>query len=311
MRSLEYWIGFIVFVFLLLALDLFVFNKKTHEVKLKEALLWSGFWIFLALAFGLEIYFLMGKEALLQYYAAYLMEKSLSLDNLFVFILIFSFFKVPPELHHRILFWGIIGALVMRAVFIFLGVTLIANFTWIFYIFGGILIYSAYKMIAEKDKEIHPEKNILIKGFKKLMPVTNDFADGKFFLRINHKTHATMMFIVLILIETTDLVFAVDSIPAVLAISHDPFIAYTSNIMAILGLRALYFAIAGVMKYFRFLNYGLAVLLAYVGIKMLLFHYVHIPIVVSLLVIAVVIGTSIVVSIIFKKKEEISEEVLK
>lgn len=306
---LDYWAEFLVFVIIMLALDLFVFNKKSHEVKIKEALLWSGFWIILALLFGLVVHYQYGKEAMMQYYAAYIMEKSLSLDNLFVFVLVFSYFKVPPIYHHRILFWGIIGALLMRFVFIFLGVTLIQQFTWIFYIFGAILIYSAYKMIKEQDKEIHPEKNILIRLFKKFMPVTTDFGNGKFFVKIDHRRHATILFIVLLFIETTDVIFAVDSIPAVLAISQDPYIAYTSNIMAILGLRALFFAIAGIIKYFRYLNYGLSVILAYVGMKMLLFHYVHVPVELSLSIVGGILLISILLSLLIKPKEEPAKEI--
>ena len=306
MLHFDYWIEFMVFVFILLSLDLLVFNKKNHEVKLKEALLWSAFWIALALGFGLVINFQLGKESMMQYYAAYIMEKSLSLDNLFVFVLVFSYFKVPPQYHHRILFWGIIGALLMRFLFIFLGVALIQEFTWIFYIFGAILIYSAYKMIKEQDKEIHPEKNVLIRVFRKFMPVTTDFGNGKFFVKIDQKRHATVLFLVLIFIETTDVIFAVDSIPAVLAITQNSYIAYTSNIMAILGLRALFFAIAGVIKYFRYLNYGLSLILAYVGIKMLLFHYIHIPVEVSLLIVAGILAISIIFSVLVKPKDKLS-----
>ncbi len=304
MGHYDYWIEFLIFVVILLALDLLVFNKKSHEVKIKEALLWSAFWIALALGFGLVVNYQLGQESMMQYYAAYLMEKSLSLDNLFVFVLVFSYFKVPPQYHHRVLFWGIIGALLMRFLFIALGVALIQQFTWIFFIFGAILIYSAYKMIKEEDKEIHPEKNILIKLFRKMMPVTTDFGNGKFFVKINHQTHATILFLVLIFIETTDLIFAVDSIPAVLAISQDPYIAYTSNIMAILGLRALYFAIAGIIKYFRFLNYGLSAILAFVGIKMLLFHYVHIPVEISLLIVGGILVVAIIASLIIGPKDK-------
>jgi tellurite resistance protein TerC len=304
LNHLDYWVEFGIFVIVLLAFDLLVFNKKSHEVKLKEALLWSAFWIGLGLAFGGVIYYIDGHELMLQYYASYFVEKSLSMDNLFVFLMIFTYFKVPPEHQHRTLFWGIIGALVMRFVFIFLGVTLITKFSWMFYIFGAALIYSAVKMITEKDKEIHPENNPIVKYARKIMPISADFDGGKFITKIDGKKFATPLFLVLLMIESSDLIFAIDSIPAVLAISKDTFVVYTSNIMAILGLRALYFAISSIMKYFKFLNYGLAFILAFVGVKMLVADFVHIPILLSLGVIALSLIVSICASLLIKDKPE-------
>ncbi len=307
MESIYYWIGFGIFVLILLALDLLVFNKKAHEVKLKEALAWSAVWIALALLFGVFVHIMLGPELALQYYAAYVMEKSLSMDNIFVFMMIFTYFRIPPEYQHRVLFWGIIGALVMRLLFIFLGITLINQFHWVLYVFGIILIYSAVKMIKDKDKEIHPESNPVIKLFRKIMPVTTELDDGKFFTRKNSTLMATPFFIVLLVIESSDIMFAVDSIPAVIAISKDTFVVYTSNIMAILGLRALYFAISYVMRYFRYLNYGLAVILSFVGLKMLLSDMVHIPIGASLAFIAVTLAVSIVASVVIKNNTSESE----
>ncbi len=297
------WIGFNVFVLAMLILDAAVFHRKAHEVKFKEALLWSGFWISLALLFNVGIYYFKGKEAALQFLAGYLIEESLSIDNLFVFLLIFSYFKVPHLYQHKILFWGILGAQVMRAVFIFAGVALIHKFHWIIYIFGAFLMFSGLKLFFEKDKKVSPEKNIVLRGFKKFFPVTHDYHDGKFFVKETGKWTATPLFVVLLVIETTDLVFAVDSIPAILAITKDPFIVYTSNIFAILGLRALYFALAELMKLFHNLHYGLGVILVFVGIKMLLESVMEIPIVAALGFIVMTLIASVISSIIFPAKK--------
>ena len=297
------WIGFNVFVLAMLILDAAVFHRKAHEVKFKEALLWSGFWISLALLFNVGIYYFKGKEAALQFLAGYLIEESLSIDNLFVFLLIFSYFKVPHLYQHKILFWGILGAQVMRAVFIFAGVALIHKFHWIIYIFGAFLMFSGFKLFFEKDKKVSPEKNIVLRGFKKFFPVTHDYHDGKFFVKETGKWTATPLFVVLLVIETTDLVFAVDSIPAILAITKDPFIVYTSNIFAILGLRALYFALAELMKLFHNLHYGLGVILVFVGIKMLLESVMEIPIVAALGFIVMTLIASVISSIIFPAKK--------
>jgi len=298
-----WWISFGVLILGLLALDIGVFNRRAHEVRLKEALLWSAFWIILALIFNIAVYFLKGQESALQFFTAYLVEKSLSMDNLFVFLMIFTFFQVPHKYQHKVLFWGILGALVLRLVFILAGIALITKFHWTMYVFGGILIYSGFKMIKEKDIEIHPEKNPVIKLFRKIMPVTKTYFEGNFFIKQGAHWHATPLFVVLLMIETSDVVFAVDSIPAVLAISHDSFIVFTSNIMAILGLRALYFALAGVMKIFKYLHYGLAIILIFVGLKMTLAEFYKISISVSLLVIFLVLSISILTSVLSSQKK--------
>jgi tellurite resistance protein TerC len=293
-----FWVGFNLFVLAMLALDLGVFHRKSHEVKLKEALIWSAVWIALALCLNIGIYFLMGKVKALEFLTGYLIEKSLSVDNIFVFILIFSYFKIEPRYQHKILFWGIIGALVMRIALILLGVELLNRFHWVIYIFGLLLIATGIKMALEKGKEIHPDKNPVLRLFKRFMPVTDDLSNGKFLTRIMGKLTATPLLIVLIVVETTDLIFAVDSIPAILAISRDTFIVYSSNVMAILGLRALYFALAGVMTLFHYLHYGLSAILVFVGAKMMISELYKIPILVSLAVIALILITSVVASLL-------------
>ena len=272
-----FWIGFNAFVLLMLVLDLGIFHRKSHEVKIKEALVWSGVWVALALLFNIGIYFfytpppgLKPIDSAMQFFTGYIIEKSLSVDNIFVFVLIFSYFKVRPEYQHKVLFWGILGALVMRAIFIFTGVALINKFAFVIYIFGAFLILTGIKLALEKDKKINPGKNPLLKLFKKFIKVSTEFDNGKFFTKENGKRIATPLLVVLVVVETTDLIFAVDSIPAILAVSRDPFIVYSSNVFAILGLRALYFALAGLMKLFHYLHYGLAAVLVLVGIKQLL-----------------------------------------
>lgn len=298
MHSNMWWLAFAIMIFILLALDIAVFNRKSHEIKLKEAVLWSAFWITLALLFNIVVYVFYGHESALQYLTAYLVEKSLSMDNLFVFLMIFSFFKVPQRYQHKVLFWGIIGALIMRLFFIYAGITLINKFHWIIYIFGVMLIYSGIKMVKDKEAEIHPEKNRVLKLFRKFMPTTSKYHGGHFFIRLDGVLHATPLFVVMIVIETSDLIFAVDSIPAVLAISNDTFIVYTSNIMAILGLRALFFALAGVMNIFEFLHYGLSAILVFVGVKMVIANFYKIDIFVSLGVIFSILCISIAASVI-------------
>lgn len=296
------WGGFTLFILAMLALDLFVFHRKPHEIKFKEALMWSGVWIGLALLFNAGIYLWQGKEPALQFLTGYLIEKSLSVDNIFVFVLIFAYFKVPAKYQHDVLFWGIIGALVMRALFIAGGIALLKNVHWIIYVFGAFLILTGIKMAFSKDKEVHPENNPLIRLFKKVMPVTNEYHDGRFFVSKDGRRWATPLFVVLLAVETTDLIFAVDSIPAILAITDDPFIVYTSNVFAILGLRSLYFALAGVMHLFHYLHYGLAAILMFVGAKMLISDFYKIPIGVSLGVIAGVIGLSVVISLLYPRR---------
>ena len=298
------WAGFIAFVILLLAVDLGLFHRKSHEVKIKEALIWSAVWISLAFIFNYGVYVFMGKEKALEFLTGYLIEKSLSVDNLFVFIMLFSFFNVQPKYQHKVLFWGILGALVMRAIFIFAGVALISKFHWIIYIFGAFLIFTGIKMLFHKDEEVAPDKNPLVRLFKKFFPVSEQMHGGNFFVKINAKTVATPLFIVLLVVEFTDLIFAVDSIPAILAISNDSFIIFTSNVFAILGLRALYFALAGITKYFHYLKYGLSAILVFVGIKMVIVGYYKIPITYSLLTILGILVLSVVLSVIFPQKEE-------
>lgn len=299
------WIGFNVFILLMLVLDLGVFNRKAHEIKVKEALLWSLFWITLSMIFNLGIYYYRGTADALEFFTGYIIEKSLSIDNIFVFLMIFTYFRVPSKYQHKVLFYGILGALVFRAIFIFAGVALIENFHWIIYIFGAFLVFTGIKMVTEKDKEIHPEKNPVLRGFRKIMPVSKKYHGSDFFVRINDKIFATPLFVVVIMVETTDIIFAVDSIPAILAITHDPFIVYTSNVMAILGLRALYFALSAVMQLFHYIQYGLSVILVFVGVKMLLSGFdIKLPIGVTLSVIGIVLFLSIVASIVFPEKTE-------
>lgn len=297
---------FNLFVIGLLVLDLRVFHRTAHEVKVKEALLWSAFWIFLSLLFNLLIYYWLGKEAALQFFTGYLIEKSLSVDNLFVFLLIFSYFKVPAKYQHKALFWGILGALIMRSLLIGLGAALIHNFHWIIYIFGVFLIFTGIRMGFQKETvEVHPERNIIVRFFKKFVPITAGYHEARFFLKIEGKRYATLLFIVLLVIETTDLVFAIDSIPAIFAITTDPFIVYTSNVFAILGLRALYFALAGIMDLFHYLKIGLSVVLTFVGVKMVVADIYPIPITVALGVVAGVLIISVIASILWPKEEAV------
>ena len=298
-----FWVGFNVFVLAMLALDLGVFHRKHHEVKFKEAISWTAVWIALALVFNGLVYYVWGSQVALQFLTGYLIEKSLSVDNVFVFLLIFSYFKVPAKYQHEVLFWGIIGALVFRAIFIAVGITLLEHFHWLVYVFGAFLVFTGVKLALEKDKEIHPERNIVLRVFRRIMPVTEQYEGGKFFVKKNGRAWATPLFVVLLVIETTDVIFAVDSIPAILAITKDPFIVYTSNVFAILGLRALYFALAGVMQLFHHLHYGLAVILGFVGLKMIMSDFYKIPVTISLGVIMGVLTLSIVASLVWPKKE--------
>jgi tellurite resistance protein TerC len=300
--SIYFWIGFIVFISAMLSLDLGVFHKKMHKVPVKEALIWTGIWITLALLFNLFILKEFGHLKALQFLTGYVIEYSLSVDNIFVFILIFSFFSVNEKYQHKVLFWGIIGALVMRAIFIFTGIALINRFHWIIYIFGGFLVITGIKMLFHKDAEVDPENNPLVKLFTKFLPVTTRMHEDKFFIRQNAKLYATPLFMVLLIIESSDLIFAVDSIPAVLAISQDTFIVFTSNIFAILGLRSLYFAVSGIMEYFRYLKTGLAFVLTFVGLKMCISRLIEIPVSASLITIVSILIISIFASILIKKK---------
>lgn len=292
----------------MLALDLGVFNRKAHTISVKEALTWSAVWISLALIFNLGLYYYEGKEIALQFLAGYLIEKSLSVDNLFVFILLFTYFRVDGKLQHKVLYWGILGALIMRAVLIYLGAVLIEQFHWIIYVFGGFLIFTGIKMAVSKGEDEEPTENFVVKLFRRFFPVVHEYHGDKFFIKKDGRSFATPLFIVLIIVETTDLVFALDSIPAIFAVSRDPFIVYTSNVFAILGLRSLYFALAGVMNMFHYLKIGLAIILCFVGLKMVLSDVIHLPIVIALGVIAGVLTLSVVASLVWPQKpDEIKE----
>ncbi len=297
-ESIYLWVGFNAFVLVMLALDLGVFTRNDHVITFKEAIRRSVIWIGLALAFAGGVYLWRGQEVGLQFLTGYLIEESLSVDNLFVMLMIFTYFRVPATYQHKVLFWGILGALVLRAIFIITGVALIEKFHWMIYLFGALLIFTGIKMALEKDKELHPEQNPVLKLFRRLMPVTNDYVGGKFFVLQDGKRWATPLMVVLVLIETTDLIFAVDSVPAILSVSRDPFIVYTSNVFAILGLRALYFALAGMMHRFHYLHYGLAVILVFVGGKMLLSEVFHVPIGVALGVVLGVLALSMIASLL-------------
>ena len=305
------WTGFIVFVLAMLVIDLGIFNRKAHTIKMKEALIWCAIWIGLAAIFCVGTYIYRGHQAGLEFLTGYLIELSLSLDNLFVFLLIFSYFRVAPTLQHKVLYWGILGALLMRAGMIAGGIALITKFHWVIYVFGAFLVFTGIKMLTSGNSEVHPEKNPVIKLAKKIFPVTPQYFGDHFFARIDGRLFATPMFLVLLMIETTDLVFAVDSIPAILAITRDSFVVYTSNVFAILGLRSFYFALAGMFYKFRFLKVGLSIVLSYVGIKMLVADFYKIPTFVSLGVIIVTIGTSILVSFLIPAKDAVTEEGVK
>jgi len=296
------WIGFSAFVLAMLALDLGILRRKSQEIGLKEALTWSAAWIGLAFAFNAGIYHWHGGEKALQFFTSYVVELSLSVDNLFVFVLLFGYFKVPAPYRHKALFWGIIGALVMRAAFIAGGITLIAKFHWIIYLFGAVLIASGIKMIFQSDKQIHVERNPVLRLFRRIMEVTPEYEDGWFFVKQQARTLATPLFVVLLLLESTDLVFALDSIPAVLGITSDPFVVFTSNVFAILGLRSMFFAVEGVVRRFRYLHYGLSAVLVFVGSKMLLAGLFKIPTWVSLLLIVSILSVSVVASLLSKQK---------
>lgn len=302
--SPSFWIFFNLFVLVMLAIDLGVFNRDQHEVKVREALIWTGVWVTLACLFGLGIYYFRGRELALQFFAGYLIEESLSVDNLFVFLLIFTYFKVPPRYQHKVLFWGIIGAIVLRATFIFTGITLIHHFHWIFYLLGVFLIITGIKMIFEKEEEIALEKNLILRIFKKCFRMTPHFDEGKFITRHNGLLHFTPLLAVLLIVDVADVIFAVDSIPAILSISTNIFIVYTSNIFAIMGLRSLYFALAGLMQLFHYLNYALSAILVFVGVKMLIGDYYAIPVVLVLGVIVSVLAVAIAASVCWPKKNK-------
>lgn len=302
MNEIISWVLFNAFVVAMLYLDLHVFHRKAHEIKFKEAMLLSVFWVLLSLAFAGLVHFWKGPTQAMEYLAGYIIEKSLSVDNIFVFIVIFNYFKVEQRYQHKILYWGVLGALVMRAIFILTGIALIQRFHWIIYVFGGFLVFTGVKMAFSGDSEVDPGKNPMIKLVRKFIPITDTHEDGKFFIRVNGRLTATMLFVVLLVVETTDVIFAMDSIPAILAISQHSFIVYTSNVFAILGLRALYFALAGLMQIFQYLKYGLAVVLVFVGVKMLISEFYKIPIGLALGVVGAILSFSILLSLAKAKK---------
>jgi len=292
------WFGFIAFVLCMLALDLGVFHKKDHEVSVKEALTWTAVWISLALLFNAGILYWFGSERALEFLSGYVIEKALSVDNIFVFIVVFSVFAVPARLQHRVLLWGILGALVLRAVFVVLGAALLSRFHWLGYVFGAFLVFTGIKLLVQREGEIDPRHNPLFRLFRRVMPSVDQFHDGHFTIVRSGKRYATPLLLVLIAIETTDIVFALDSIPAIFAVTRDPFIVFTSNIFAILGLRALYFALSGMMDKFHYLKVGLSLVLMFVGAKMLLAGVYKIPIWASLAIIAALLAGSVIASLL-------------
>jgi tellurite resistance protein TerC len=308
------WIGFTAFILGLLALDLGVFHRRDHVISIKEALAWSFLWIALALAFNVFVYCLYehqwlgfgghaqaelgGAEAALKFFTGYLIEKSLSVDNIFVIAMIFAYFGVPLRLQHRVLYWGILGALVLRGVMIAAGAALIASFSWIIYVFGALLLVTAVKLLVTRHDNLQPERNPVVRLLRRLYPVTDEFEGHRFFVRRDGRRAATPLLVALLVVETSDLLFAVDSIPAIFAITTDPFIVYTSNVFAILGLRSLYFALAGIIERFRYLKMSLVFLLAYIGVKMLLSHHFPIPTTVSLAIIAGILGVGVAASLL-------------
>lgn len=308
MPTTTWWIAFNSLVLVLLALDLGVFNRKAHAVSVREALGWSAVWVSLAIGFGLWIGSSMGRQPMLEFYAGYLVEQALSVDNLFVFIMVFGYFRIPPELQHRVLFWGILGALLMRGAMIAAGALLIAKFHAIIYVFGAFLVYTGFKMAFGGSNEVEPESNPVIRLVRRFLPLTTRFHGEAFFVREPItpggavKLVATPLFVVLVLVETTDVVFALDSIPAIFGVTRDPFLVYTSNVFAILGLRSMYFVLANVIDKFHLLKYGLSVVLAFVGVKMLISDLWHIPIGISLGVVAGVLICSILLSLVIKPK---------
>lgn len=297
------WILFNLFVIGMLALDLGIFHRKAHVVKMREALLWSGFWILLSLLFNVVLYWWMGSAAALEFLTGYLIEKSLSVDNIFVFVLLFSYFRVPPEYQHRVLFWGILGALILRGLLIAIGAMLISTFSWVIYLFGVFLIYTGIKMAVAKEHGVDPSRNPIINWFRKFVPVTKYYCGQRLVVGKMGKIVATPLLLVLVTVEFTDLVFALDSIPAIFAVTRDPFIVYTSNVLAILGLRALYFALAGIVHKFHYLKFGLGAVLTFVGVKMLLSHSRwEIPTSYALAVVGIIIALSIIASLLWPKK---------
>ena len=292
------WAGFVGFVLIMLAIDLGVFHRHTHAVSLKEAAGWSAAWITLAAIFNVGVYFMFGADRALEFTAGYLLEKALAVDNIFVFVVVFSTFAVPPIYQHRVLYWGVLGALIMRAAFILAGGAFLQRFHWAMYVFGGILALTGLKLLFQREAEPHPENNPVLRWLRRVLPVTGELHGDRFWVVRNGRRFATPLLLALVAVEITDLIFAVDSIPAIFAITTDPFIVFTSNIFAILGLRSLYFLLAGVIDKFVYLKVGLAFVLLFVGAKMLLLDVFHVPIAASLGIIAGILGVSIAASLL-------------
>jgi tellurite resistance protein TerC len=305
--NIWFWVGFIAFVLAMLAIDLGVFNRTPHVVRAREALAWTGVWVGLALLFALGLALLAGHAAALTFLTGYVIEESLSVDNIFVIVLIFQYFAVPAQFQHRVLFWGILGALLMRGLFIALGAALLARFEWIIYLFGALLVVTGVRMALKQDEEFDGEQNPVVRLARRVLPITDGFRGKHFFRTEGGRRHATPLLLVLVLVEVTDLIFAVDSIPAIFGITRDPFLVFTSNIFAVLGLRSLFFLLASVVTKFHLLKYGLAVILTFVGAKMLLERWIHIPILVSLGVVVVVLAGSIIASLVWPGAKPASE----
>ena len=304
------WLGFSLFILIMLSLDLGLFNRKAHTIRYREAWIWSGVWVTLAMIFAGVVFHYQGSQRGLEFLTGYLIELSLSVDNLFVFLLIFSYFKVPSQFQHRVLFWGVMGALAMRLTMIFVGAALINRFHWIIYIFGAFLVYTGIKMFRHEEIDIQPEQNLLVRGVTRFLPISRHYEDQKFFTKTNGKRTGTLLLLVLMVVEVTDLVFAVDSIPAIFAITTNTFIVYTSNVFAILGLRSMYFLLAGVVEKFRYLRTGLAIVLTFIGLKMLVVAIgFHIPTLASLGFVALVLVGSVVASLLIAPEAETTIEV--
>lgn len=298
------WAAFTVLVLSLLALDLGVFHRKEHAIGVREALGWTAFWVALALLFNAGVYVYFGAQRGLEFFTGYVIEEALSVDNLFVFLVILSYFKVPKQHQHRVLFWGIIGALVMRALFIVAGAALLQSFHWAMYVFGAFLVFTGIKLLRGSGDESHPERNPIVRFFQRVVPSVSDYREGRFFVREGGRLLATPLVVVIVAIELTDVLFALDSIPAIFGVTTNPFVVYTSNVFAILGLRSMFFALSGLMGHFRYLNVGLAFVLSFIGAKMLAADLVHIPVAVSLAVVAALLGGAIIASLIPKENEE-------
>ena len=298
-----FWTGFVVIILVLLSMDLGIFHRRAHVVEVREALCWSVIWVLLSLSFGAWVYTTFGRQYGLEFFAGYIIEYALSVDNVFVFILIFSFFAVPSKLHHRVLFWGILGALIMRASFIVAGAALISVFHWVIYIFGAFLVFTGGKILRQGEPEVEPERNPVVRLFQRVVPMTSDYESGKFFLKHAGKFAATPLALVLVTVEATDLVFATDSIPAIFGVTRDPFIVYTSNICAILGLRSMYFLLAAFIRRFAYLGTGIGIVLMLIGIKMLISGFYTVPIGFSLAIVAAILAGACVVSLLFPPKE--------